>query len=57
MNKFVKDLIEAEEKYLKVCGWSRIKKGRWKNPRYTRTFSQDHALLVCKASDQNMAML
>ena len=43
-------LIKAEEDYLKMCGWKLIERqrlaSRWTNPRYTISYSRNHAILI-----------
>jgi hypothetical protein len=60
-SKYVLDLIDAEEAYLKAGYWEIVeRKGLdtiWKNPRYTLNMSRNHAILVSKAEDQNIGIV
>jgi len=57
-NKFVENLIRAEEAYLIVCHWNVAKVdgvfSSWKNSEYDCVFTRNQAITICKFGDQNI---
>lgn len=59
VSSFVYDLIDAEEQYLRSHGWRLIKRSGthsvWRNPEFVIDYSRNHAIIVAKSSDPNIA--
>ena len=65
MSKFKVALIEAEEAYLKVCGWTRVETNTdpdeelltvWSNPGFTLQYSRNQAIQICKSTDPELGI-
>lgn len=56
VSKFVTNLLDAEEAYLKAGGWVQKKDGLWWNPEFTVGLPQTYAVIISKSKDRNIGL-